>query len=90
MFKIAERKPLHDNKYFKIIIEYGNYADVRSKNTGDTWRLRVEDGWIVTYHMPRGQKRYHLQCRSQSVASAVRKIHKHDDYVRHGRYGRSV
>lgn len=87
MFTVAERKPLYAT-YFKLVEEQGNYAVVTSKNTRDTWRLRVEDGWVVTYHMPRGQKKYHLQCRSASIASAVKKIRKHDDFVRHGRYGK--
>ena len=85
MFTVSERKPLH-NLYFKLVAEQGNYAVIRSRNTGDTWRVRVEDGWIVTYHMPRGQKKYHRQCRSTSIDSAVKKIVRHDDYVRRYRH----
>ncbi len=89
MFTVAEREPLHDS-YFRLLTEQCNYAEVRSRNTSDTWLLRVEDGKIVTYHMPRGQKRYHLQCRSATIASAVKKIRKHDDFVKHGRYGNAL
>jgi hypothetical protein len=88
MFTVTERTPLHAS-YFKLVAEQGNYAVVISKNTRDTWRLRVEGGWIVTAHMPRGQKRYHHQCRSISVASAVKKIRKHDEYVLRHRPWRS-
>ena len=80
MFTVPERMPLYAH-YFELIAEQGNYAVVMSKNTRDTWRVRVEDGWIVTDHMPCGQKRYHRQCRSISIASAVRKIRRHDEYV---------
>ena len=88
MFTVLERKPLH-NPYFELVVEQGNYAVVMSRNTGDTWRVRVEDGWIITYHMPKGQKEYHRQCRSKTIDSAVKKIRKHDVFVMHGRYGKS-
>lgn len=80
MFTVPERMPLH-TPYFVIIAEQCNYAVVMSKNTRDIWRVRVENGWIITDHMPRGQKRYHHQCRSISIASAVKKIRSHDEYV---------
>ena len=80
MFTVPERMPLH-TPYFEIIAEQCNYAVVMSKNTRDTWRVCVEDGLIATYHMPRGQKKYHYQCRSASIASAVKKIRDHDKYV---------
>lgn len=84
MFTVQERMPLH-TPYFELIAEQCNYAVVMSKNTRDTWRLRVEDGWIVTDHMPKGQARYHHQCRSAYIASAVKKIRSHDKYVMHHR-----
>lgn len=85
MFKKSEKKPLYQ-PYFKLLSDYANYAEVKSKTTGDGWMLKVEDGFITTYHKPRGQKKYHRQERSASIESAVKKIQKHDDYVRRFRY----
>lgn len=88
MFKKSEKKPLYQ-PYFKLLTDYANYAVVRSKSTGDTWMLKVEDGFITTYHMPRGQKKYHQQERSATIESAVKKIRKHDDYVKRFRHAKS-
>lgn len=86
MFKKSEKQSLY-TPYFKLLNDYANYAEVRSKSTGDTWMLKVEGGFIVTYHKPRGCGEYHFQCRSATVDSAVKKIKKHDAFVRCGRYG---
>ena len=85
MFKKSEKQPLYD-PYFKLLSDYANYAEVRSKSTRDTWILKVEDGFIITYHKPRGCGKYHLQCRSATIGSAVKKIQAHDDYVKSFRY----
>ena len=87
MFRKSEKKPLYQS-YFKLLADRANYAEVKSKCVGDIWMLKVEDGFIVTYHKPRGQKKYHYQERSVNIESAVKKIRKHDDYVRRYRRAR--
>lgn len=85
MFKKSEKQPLYD-PYFKLLSDQANYTEVRSKSTRDTWMLKVEDGFIITYHKPRGCGKYHQQCRSASIDSAVKKIQAHDDYVKRYRH----
>ena len=88
MFKKSEKKPFQ-TAYFTQLSDYPNYAEVKSKCTGDTWMLKAEHGFITTYHKPRGQKKYHVQGRSATVASAVKKIQQHDTYVKRFRYAKS-
>ena len=86
MFTQAEKSPIYTH-YFALVSDGVSHAEIRSKNTGDTWIVRPERGHVATYHKPRKAKRYHHQCDSANVASAINKIRKHDTWKMFAWYG---
>ncbi|MBR3160474.1 MAG: hypothetical protein IKF14_15420 [Atopobiaceae bacterium] len=86
MFTQAEKSPIY-TKYFTLLSDGVSHAEIRSIDTRDTWIVRPENGLIATYHKPRKARRYHHQCNSATVASAVKKIRKHDAWKMRTRYG---
>lgn len=87
MLTKKEKTPLYD-AYFKLVGEDFGYVKVQSKNTRDIWLVRQCHSMVETLHRPKGAKRYHHQCNSATVASAVKKIRQHDEYKLRFCYGK--
>ena len=86
MFTQKEKSSIY-YPYFELLSDGTSHAELRSKNTCDTWIIRPEYGHIATYHKPKKAKKYHYQCNSATVASAVKKIRKHDRWKMLNWYG---
>ena len=83
MFTASEEKYLEDS-YFKILYKSSYYYEIQSKNTKHCWLIQkpTDNGFIHTMHKYRkSDERYHDQCNSATVKSAIKKIKKHDEYI---------
>ena len=83
MFTTSEKKYLEDS-YFKVLCKDSNYYEIQSRNTKHCWLIQKPDKSVYVHTMHKYRKsvkRYHDQCDSISVESALKKIKKHDKYI---------
>lgn len=83
MFTESEMKYLEES-YFKVLCKDPDCYEIQSKNTKHCWLIQkpIHKGLIHIMHKYRKSvKRYHDQCDSATVESAVKKIKKHDEYI---------
>lgn len=83
MFTASEMKYLEES-YFKVLCKNPDCYEIQSKNTKHCWLIQkpTNNGLIHTMHKYRkNDERYHDQCNSATVKSAVKKIKKHDEYI---------
>ena len=92
MFDANDFKCL-DGQYFQIINVNEYDVTVMSRNTGHYWYLHnpeyPEKGTVIIFHSHRadrkGQVRYHLHGRANTLRQAVRSIRGHDRWQMAGR-----
>ena len=83
MFTASERKHLEDS-YFKILSNDSNYYEIQSKNTKHCWLIQKSEKNVYVHTMHKYRKsirKYHHQCNSETVESAIKKIKAHDKYI---------
>lgn len=83
MFSRSEKKLFRDN-YFLILKAGKDFYEIQSRNTRHCWIVERtgNDGYIHTQHKYRPSvKKYHSQCNSATVGSAIKKIKQHDEYM---------
>lgn len=69
--------------YFRRYHWGENCLEVMSLNTGHFWLLIKNPSADIPYtilHKHRKNHKYHRQCGSKSLASAIKKIKRHDQY----------
>lgn len=82
MFTSFEKKQLEDS-YFSLLSKNSDYYEIQSRITKHCWIIqKLPTGNVHTKHKYRKYvKRYHDQCNSASISSAIKKIKKHDAYM---------